>query len=73
MDLEGAELVDNMQIKEVRYLTRYKLNSGAVFNLDDPDRRLTSILPYLEMTASLNITHAGLLKGKQDWGKGELT
>ena len=62
-----------LELKEDKYLTRYNEESGAIFNLGDPDRLLTSILPFLEMTATLKIKHSGLIKGSQEWGNWEWT
>ena len=74
MNLEGEEdLLDMLELKEDRYLTRYNPDSGAIFNLGDPDRLLTSILPFLEMTATLKIRHSGLIKGPLDWSNWEYT
>ena len=65
--------MDLIEIKEDQYLTRYNPTSGAIFNLGDPDRLLTSILPYLEMTASIKIRHSGLIRGPRDWSNWEYT
>ena len=62
-----------LELKNDKFLTRYNADSGAVFNLGDPDRLLTSVLPYLEMTASLTIKHSGIIKGHKDWGNWEWT
>ena len=65
--------MDLVQLKEDKYLTRYDPDTGAIINIGDPDRLLTSILPYLEMTATLRIRHSGLIKGRQDWDNWEYT
>ena len=70
---QQEELIDILELKEDKYLTRYNAESGAIFNLGDPDRLLTSILPFLEMTVTLKIKHSGLIKGPQEWGNWEWT
>ena len=74
MDIEGQEnLVDLIELKEDKFLTKTNESTGAIFNLGDPDRLLTSILPYLELTATLKIRHSGIIKGKSNWNNWEYT
>ena len=74
MDIEGEEkLINLIELKEDKYLTRCNPDTGAIFNLGDPDRLLTNILPYLEMTATLKIKHSGIIKAKSNWTNWEYT
>ena len=66
---EIDRLADEISIKKDVYLTRTSTDAGAIFNVGDPDRLMTGILLFLEMTSSMVIHQGTIIRGKSSWGR----